>query len=170
MQWTNRRIWCLNWGIYIRNWHDWRIDMILGKSKSISRCLNRYEKWLIRYGYRCQCKYYNSDHFAWKLLQNSLKYPNYCFQNAKWSVWTKMRNGHSECLLRCDLIWNSTWTHLLHKYHFVQLEISENKKYPSDLLKWFGFFLNWQMASNFCSPTVCKWIQQCWININVTIL
>lgn len=119
---------------WLKNWHDF------GEIEIDFRCLNRYEKWLIRYGYRCQCKYYNSDHFAWKLLQNSLKYPNYCFQNAKWSVWTKMRNGHSECLLRCDLIWNSTWTHLLHKYHFVQLEISENKKYPSDLLKWFGFF------------------------------
>lgn len=78
----HRRIWYLNWGIMF--WHDF------GEIEIDFRCLNRCEEWLIRYGYRCQCKYYNSVHFAWKLLQNSLKYPNYCFQNAKWSFWMSL--------------------------------------------------------------------------------
>lgn len=37
------------------------------------------------------------------------------------------------------------------------------------LICWNGsFFLNWQMASNFCSPTVCKWIQQCYDTLEST--
>lgn len=90
-----------------------------------------------------------------------------------------MQNGQSEP--KCEMvilnvsfvvIWYGIQSGLICYISIILFNLKYLRIKSIRLICWNGsvFFLNWQMASNFCSPTVCKWIQQCWININVTIL